>query len=53
MTSVSGHLLGYEFTGTYCKWYGCHPLSSFDAPVSKQYLDKNYIKIKRILEREV
>jgi len=53
MTSVSGHLLGYEFTGAYRKWYGCHPLSLFDAPVSKQCLDENYVKIKRTLEREV
>jgi len=53
MTFVSGHSLGYEFTGSYHKWYGCHPLSLFDAPVSKQCLDENYINIKRTLEREV
>jgi len=53
MTSVSGRLLGYEFTGSYHKWYGCHPLSLFDASISKQCLDKNYVKIKRNLEREV
>jgi len=35
MTFVSGHLLAYEFTGSYHKWYGCHSLSLFDAPVSK------------------
>ncbi|XP_029173837.1 DNA topoisomerase 3-alpha-like [Nylanderia fulva] len=53
MTSVSGHLLGYEFTGAYRKWQGCHPLSLFDAPVSKQCSEENYIKIKRTLEREI
>ncbi|KMQ86449.1 dna topoisomerase 3-alpha-like protein [Lasius niger] len=53
MTSVSGHLLGYEFTGAYRKWQGCHPLSLFDAPVSKQCSEDNYIKIKRTLEREI
>ncbi|XP_011696308.1 PREDICTED: DNA topoisomerase 3-alpha-like isoform X2 [Wasmannia auropunctata] len=53
MTSVSGHLLGYEFTGAYRKWHGCNPLSLFDAPVSKQCLDENHVKIKRTLEREI
>jgi len=28
-------------------------LSLFDAPVSKQCLDENYVKIKRTLEQEV
>jgi len=49
---ISGHLLAYEFTGSYHK-YDCHLLSLFDAPISKQYLDENYVKIKRTLEREV
>lgn len=53
MTSVSGHLLGYEFTGAYRKWQGCHPLSLFDAPVSKQCSEESYIKIKKTLEREI
>ncbi|KAL6262200.1 hypothetical protein P5V15_007297 [Pogonomyrmex californicus] len=53
MTSVSGHLLGYEFVGAYRKWHGCHPLSLFDAPVSKQCLEESYIKIKKTLEREI
>lgn len=53
MTSVSGHLLGYEFTGAYSKWNGCHPLSLFDAPVFKQCLGENYVKIKNTLVREV
>ncbi|XP_036143952.1 DNA topoisomerase 3-alpha isoform X2 [Monomorium pharaonis] len=53
MTSVSGHLLGYDFMGAYRKWQGCHPLSLFDAPVSKECLGENYEKIKRTLEREI
>lgn len=53
MTSVSGHLLGYEFVGAYRKWQGCHPLSLFDAPVSKQCSEENYVKIKKTLEREI
>lgn len=53
MTSVSGHLLGYDFTGAYRKWQGCSPLSLFDAPVSKECLGENYEKIKRTLEREI
>ncbi|KZC11859.1 PREDICTED: DNA topoisomerase 3-alpha [Dufourea novaeangliae] len=53
MTSVSGHLLNYTFTGAYCKWQGCHPLSLFDAPLTKQCIEENYIKIKQTLEREV
>jgi len=44
MTSISGHLLAYEFTGSYHKWYGCHLLSLFDTPVSKQCFDENYHK---------
>ncbi|XP_078042704.1 topoisomerase 3-alpha isoform X2 [Augochlora pura] len=53
MTSVSGHLLNYAFTGAYRKWDGCHPLSLFDAPVTKQCIEENYVKIKQTLEREV
>ncbi|KAL0102558.1 hypothetical protein PUN28_018092 [Cardiocondyla obscurior] len=53
MTSVSGHLLGYDFSGAYKQWQSCHPLSLFDAPVSKQCLEENHIKIKNTLQREV
>ncbi|XP_043503570.1 DNA topoisomerase 3-alpha isoform X1 [Polistes fuscatus] len=53
MTSVSGHLLGYEFVGAYRKWQGCHPLSLFDAPVVKNCIDDNYLKIKKTIEKEV
>ncbi|XP_018404081.1 PREDICTED: DNA topoisomerase 3-alpha isoform X1 [Cyphomyrmex costatus] len=53
MTSVSGHLLGHEFTGGYNKWHSCHPLNLFDATVSKQCLEESHINIKKTLEREV
>lgn len=53
MTSVSGHLLSYEFVGKNRKWYGCHPLTLFDAPVVKQCAEDNYVKMKKTLEREV
>lgn len=45
MTSVSGHLLQLEFTGSYRKWQACSPLSLFDAPV-KKYCPQDYEKIK-------
>ncbi|XP_064601607.1 DNA topoisomerase 3-alpha-like [Liolophura sinensis] len=51
MTSVSGHLLAHEFTGQYKKWYGCNPVSLFDAQVIK-YCPDNYKDIRRTLERE-
>ncbi|KAH0541196.1 hypothetical protein KQX54_021251 [Cotesia glomerata] len=53
MTSVSGHLMTYEFVGAYRSWQSCHPLSLFDAPVIKNCADDNYVKIKKTIEREV
>ncbi|XP_035721138.1 DNA topoisomerase 3-alpha-like isoform X1 [Vespa mandarinia] len=53
MTSVSGHLLNYEFVGAYKKWQACHPLSLFDAPVMKNCIDDKYSQIKRTIEKEV
>lgn len=35
MTSVSGHLLNYEFDPGYRKWHSCDPVELFDAPVMK------------------
>nr|XP_054763637.1 DNA topoisomerase 3-alpha-like [Lytechinus pictus] len=51
MTSVSGHLLNYEFALAYQKWHSCNPVALFDAPVQKGCPD-NYRDIKRTLERE-
>ncbi|KAK3730446.1 hypothetical protein QZH41_012648 [Actinostola sp. cb2023] len=52
MTSVSGHLMGLEFSQAYRKWNSCSPLQLFTAPVAK-YVGEDYQKIKRTLEREV
>ncbi|XP_072168327.1 DNA topoisomerase 3-alpha-like [Diadema setosum] len=51
MTSVSGHLLNYEFAVAFQKWHSCNPVALFDAPVQKGCPD-NYRDIKRTLERE-
>lgn len=53
MTSVSGHLLNYEFVGAYRKWHSCHPLSLFDTPVVKECQTESSEKIRKTLEREV
>ena len=52
MTSVSGHLLGMDFSEQYRKWYSCHPVQLFDLPVEKNCREDNMVKIKRTLERE-
>ena len=36
MTSVSGHLMGNEFTAAYKGWTQCRPVQLFDAPVVYQ-----------------
>ncbi|XP_063877725.1 DNA topoisomerase 3-alpha-like isoform X1 [Scylla paramamosain] len=51
MTSVSGHLLNYAFSGAYKKWEGCNPLDLFSAPVFK-VCPEDSEPIKRTLERE-
>lgn len=51
MTSVSGHLLNYEFIGTYKKWTACSPETLFDAPVVKM-CPQEFEPIKRTLENE-
>lgn len=45
MTSVSGHLLGLEFTSAFRNWQSCSPLALFDAPVLKM-CPKDYEQIK-------
>lgn len=52
MTSVSGHLLNYEFLPTFRGWHSCNPEQLFDAPVRKGCTE-NAEKIKKTLEREV
>jgi DNA topoisomerase III len=51
VTSVSGHLLGKDFSGNYRKWQGCNPDQLFDAPIERTCDERN-TKIKRTLERE-
>ena len=53
MTSVSGHMLGFDFAGTYRKWRGCPPISLFDAPIVKQCPNQDYEKIKKNIQKEV
>ena len=53
MTSVSGHLLNYEYEAKYRKWYACSPAQLFDLPVSKICPNESANNIKRTLEREV
>lgn len=52
MTSVSGHLLTFEFLSSYRNWNNVDPQSLFDAPVRKS-CSENFAAIKRTLEREV
>lgn len=55
MTSVSGHLLNYDFGDTYRKWNSCPAVQLFDLPVTKMCRDDqntSNTKIKRTLERE-
>lgn len=52
MTSVSGHLLTFDFIDAYKQWQSCDPISLFDAPVIK-LCPENFVKIKKTLEREV
>lgn len=52
MTSVSGHLLTYEFVDSHKGWQSCDPLTLFDAPVYKKCPD-NFVKIQDTLRREV
>ncbi|TGZ59911.1 hypothetical protein CRM22_008834 [Opisthorchis felineus] len=52
MTSVSGHLLNYEFSPAFKSWHASDPLVLFDAPVSKGVI-KDGEPIKETLQREV
>ncbi|OTF82485.1 DNA topoisomerase 3-alpha [Euroglyphus maynei] len=52
MTSVSGHLLNYDFSGDYGKWNGCDPRVLFSAPIITTCSDQCKL-IKRTIEREI
>jgi DNA topoisomerase-3 len=45
MTSVSGHLLGYDFSGEFRKWTAVDPIELFDAPVTKK-CPENFTDVK-------
>lgn len=52
MTSLSGHLMNYEFLPSFRGWHSCNPEQLFDAPLRKSCTE-NMVKIKKTLEREV
>lgn len=41
MTSVSGHLMNYDFVATFRNWNSCNPIALFDAPVFKGCIENN------------
>lgn len=55
MTSVSGHLLNYEFSPTFKNWQSCNPIALFNAPIYKNcpqdyqnikvYFDNFYLEL--------
>ena len=51
VTSVSGHLLGSDFVGTYRNWQAVNPVTLFEAPVTK-FCPDDYVNIKKTLEDE-
>ncbi|RZF37386.1 hypothetical protein LSTR_LSTR009737 [Laodelphax striatellus] len=51
MTSVSGHLLTFEFVAGFRSWTKCLPVELFEAPVVKTCPEQS-VKIKTTLERE-
>lgn len=51
MTSVSGHLLNFDFDENLRNWNSCQPKHLFDAPI-KEAINKDGQAIKRTLERE-
>lgn len=54
MTSVSGHLMGYDFPPNLSNWHGCPISDLFDAPIQEKIDPKNATSgmIKKTLERE-
>lgn len=53
MTSVSGHLLNYEFSSHFRGWKNCDPIQLFDAPIRKGCISQDMVKVKDTLEKEV
>lgn len=51
MTSVSGHLMDFDFHQSLRSWASCPPQTLFDAPIQEN-VSSNFEPIKRTLERE-
>lgn len=51
-TSVSGHLLTFEFSNAFRNWQSCNPEQLFEAPVLKT-CPENFQPIQRTLDREI
>lgn len=51
VTSVSGHLLGLDFIGTYKSWQAVNPVALFEAPIQR-FCPTDYQNIKKTLEAE-
>jgi len=49
MTSLSGHMMNYEFIGSYKQWNSCHPSTLFQASLEKK-VNENMMNIKVSLE---
>lgn len=52
MTSVSGHLMNFDFEETLRSWRSCQPSQLFDAPIREEVITSSGKAIKRTLERE-
>jgi DNA topoisomerase-3 len=52
MTSVSGHLLNFDFVQQFRSWQSCDPVELFNAKVQKQ-CPEAYDKIRQTLQREI
>lgn len=51
MTSVSGHMMNYEFPQNFRNWKSCNPQTLFDAPVIKACTkDAEKIKVSQLLQ---
>lgn len=51
MTSVSGHLMDFDFHQSLRSWSSCQPQMLFDAPIQEN-VSSNFEPIKKTLERE-
>lgn len=52
MTSVSGHLLSFDFGPEHRKWTSCNPQELFSSPIVR-FVPETGMKIKKCLQREI